>query len=117
MGGAGVAQRRLPGALAIRGASAGATRPCSECLDHLGKVRGKGCVNAEIRALRPAETHAVRVQEHAPEAERAQLLVEGRIAVLVIPRNGMSGVRGMYPGLVGATGAQRHLHEGRGTTE
>ena len=59
----------------------------------------------------------MRVQEHALEPELSQVSVELRIPVLRIPRHGMAGVCGVHPNLMGASGMQRHLDEGRRAAE
>src|SRR4029077_809369 len=52
-----------------------------------------------------------------PETERAQLLVEGGVAVLVVSRNGVRGVLCVYADLMSAARAQPDLHEGRRPAE
>ena len=53
----------------------------------------------------------MRVQEHARKAELGELLIEIRIAVFLIARNRVPGVRGVHTDLMRAPREQAHLHE------
>src|SRR5581483_3715834 len=84
--------------------------PASSCLDvdhpieHGGQLLRKRRAGAESTALRPLEAHAVSMQEHPREPELAHPRVGFRIAVLVIARHRMAGVRGVHADLMGAAG-------------
>src|SRR4029077_19091082 len=97
--------------------ASGALGARAELIEHVRQLRRQRRAQAELPALRPCEAQAVRVQEHAPETERAQLLVEGGVAVLVVSRNRVRGVLCVYADLMSAARAQPDLHEGRRPAE
>ena len=88
-----------------------------EPVDECRKLRRKRRVDTELPAPRPGETQAVGMQEHPREAEGAQGLVEGRIAVLLIARHRMTHVCRVYADLVRSSRVQGDFHERRGAAE
>jgi hypothetical protein len=59
----------------------------------------------------------VRVQEQAPQAKRAQLVVELLIPVFLVARHRVSGVGGVHANLVRAASQQARFQQRRQLTK